>query len=69
MTDTTGKVVTLPKGIVVTDTGPWPQADGTVLHGVRRCVADDGHVTCVLDRVVAELPETHRRATLRPWAT
>lgn len=65
MTDTTGKVVTLPKGVVVTDDGPWQQGDGTVLHGVRRCVADDGTVEHVLDRVVRDLPVTHRGATLR----
>jgi len=66
MKDTTGKVVTLPSGVVVTDIGPGV-VNGEVDPVIRRCVADDGSEREVIARVVRELPETLRRASLPPW--
>lgn len=53
----TGKVVTLPRGEVVTvlrRSSPWT-------HRVR---SDNGKEFDVIDRVLRELPVTHRRADL-----
>lgn len=62
MTTTLGKLVTLPLGAVVTDTGP-AVVNGVRDEGVRVCVADTGQVFRVLARVVCALPETTRRAS------
>ena len=63
---TIGKTVTLEKGVIVTDVGPWINSDGAILSGIRRCVRDDGSVEMILDRVIEELPVTHRRAEINP---
>lgn len=61
MKDLTNKTVTLPIGIVVTVAGK--HRSGKYLC---ECVSDDGTSYMVLDRVIRELPVTHRRAELQP---
>jgi hypothetical protein len=56
--DTTHKRVTLPIGVVVTDVGANDEF-------TRKCVAEDGTVYIIINRVIRELPFTFRRNELR----
>lgn len=61
--DTTGKTVTLPIGIVVTDIGAGV-CNGVIDPLIRKCVADSGDIHYIIARVIRELPVTYRRVSL-----
>jgi hypothetical protein len=64
--DTTGKTVTLEKGVIVTDVGA-AVVNGHVDPIIRKCVADDGEIHVIIARVIRETPKTLRRDSLPKW--